>query len=83
MSDTMGVVLESVQVLLMDTRSRRRTSGVASSHFLTRVEIAKLNPTSLSHVVERMKGRSGGCTDPNVYMDGVPAFASEGAASSG
>ncbi len=57
--------------------SRRRTSGVPASHFLTHLEIEQRNPVSLSQVVERMKGRSGSCTDPNVYMDGMPAFTND------
>ena len=56
---------------------RRRTSGVPASHFLTHIEIEKRNPGTLSNLLERMRGRSSGCTDPNIFMDGMPAFVSD------
>lgn len=50
---------------------RRTHSGAPASQFLTRVEIEKRAITDLSQLLRRMKGRSWGCGDGVLFVDGV------------
>ena len=52
--------------------NRLKTSGIAPSRFITRADIEKLNPTTLTQLVERQGGRMRNCIDALVYIDGVP-----------
>ncbi len=50
---------------------RRAHSGAPASQFLTRVEIEKRAITDLSQLLRRMKGRSWGCGEGVLIVDGV------------
>lgn len=51
---------------------RQKTAGVPASHFITRAEIEKRNPMSLTHLLERQGGRVRNCVDATVWIDGIP-----------
>lgn len=50
---------------------RRATSGAPASQFLTRYEIEKRGATDLAQLLRRMKGRSWGCGEGVLFIDGV------------
>ncbi len=50
---------------------RRTHSGAPASQFLTRLEIEKRAITDLSQLLRRMKGRSWGCGEGVLFVDGV------------
>ena len=52
--------------------NRLKTSGIAPSRFITRADIEKRNPMSLTHLLERQGGRVRNCVDALVYIDGAP-----------
>ena len=51
---------------------RQKTSGIAPSRFITRADLDKVNPQSLTHMLARQGGRVSNCIDALVYIDGVP-----------
>ncbi|MGV3710427.1 MAG: carboxypeptidase-like regulatory domain-containing protein [Gemmatimonas sp.] len=51
---------------------RKKTSGLPPSRFITRSDIEKRNPMSLTHMLERQGGRVRSCVDAIVYVDGTP-----------
>lgn len=52
--------------------NRLKTSGIAPSRFITRADIEKRNPMTLTHMLERQGGRMRNCLDALVYIDGAP-----------
>jgi hypothetical protein len=50
---------------------RRAHSGVPASQFLTRFDIEKRGVTDLAQLLRRMKGRSWGCGEGVLFIDGV------------
>jgi hypothetical protein len=65
--------------------SRLKSSGAPPSHFVTRAEIEKDHIQSLSYIIDKMGGRAKSCTDPAIFMDGLPyqTFADFGATTIG
>ncbi len=52
---------------------RRRNSGLAAAHFVTRRDIEIQNPTLLREMLSRLGARARGCATGSVYVDGVLA----------
>lgn len=63
--------------------NRLKTSGIAPSRFITRADIEKRNPLSLTHLLERQGGRVRNCADAIVYIDGVPPINTQPTAPTG
>lgn len=64
--------------------NRLKTSGIAPSRFITRADIEKRNPLSLTHLLEQQGGRVRNCIDALVYIDGAPpVFTAENNANGG
>ena len=51
---------------------RLKSSGIPPSHFITRADIEKRNPMSLTHLLEHQGGRVRNCVDATVWIDGIP-----------
>lgn len=54
---------------------RLKMSGLPASRFVTRADIEKRNPSSLTHLLERQGGRVRNCVDATVWIDGMPPSA--------
>lgn len=61
----------SAKLIEVGFTHRRAHSGAPPSQFLTRLEIEKRAITDLGQLLRRMKGRSWGCGDGVLFIDGV------------
>ncbi|MEO7360935.1 MAG: carboxypeptidase-like regulatory domain-containing protein [Gemmatimonadaceae bacterium] len=67
----------SQKLLRVGFVDRLKTSGVPPSRFITRAEIEKRNPISLTHLLESKGGRVRNCVDASVWIDGLPPIVAE------